>query len=84
MTARIIGADSAPHEKQMRRLAEFCGLDEIRYVNHGNKEEYVLSKSGVEQKIFACGNRYDGGFLVVETACLEAGVEAMSDGGATV
>ena len=63
---KITNSASERHEAQMRAFGEFCGLDEIRYRDHGNKEEYVLVKNGKKLKFFACGNKHDGGFLAVE------------------
>ena len=65
MTARIINAACQKHREQMQRLAEFAGLDEIRYVDHGNKEDYFLVKGDKKLTLTVAGNQYDGGFLCV-------------------
>lgn len=72
MAVKAVNAASERHEAQMLDLAEFCGLDEIRYVDRGNKEEYVLVKDGKELTFFACGNKPDGGFLSVRGPRIEA------------
>ena len=75
--SKAVNAASERHEAQMLDLAEFCGLDEIRYKDKGNKEEYVLVKDGKKLRVSACGNKYDGGFLCVEGPRIKAmGVEA--------
>ena len=65
MTVRIIDAACQKHHEQMQRLAKFADLDEIRYVDHGNKEEYFLVKGDKKLTLTAAGNKYDGGFLCV-------------------
>jgi len=63
---KIIGAASVNHEKQMRALGEFCGVDSIRYEDLGDTEKYFLMKGGKELTIKACYNRIDKGFLAIE------------------
>ncbi len=62
---KITNPGSRKHREQLLKLARFLGLDEIEYVDFGNREEYVLIKADKSITIKANGNRPDGGFLTV-------------------
>lgn len=62
---KIVNAATPQHEAQMRAFGKFVGVDEIHYIDHGNKEEYILHKKGETLTFFASYNRDQGGFLTV-------------------
>lgn len=65
---KVTNAANDRHARQMRRLGEFLGLEEIRYKDHGNQEEYFVTKDGKTMSFICAGNRDQGGFLCVPDA----------------
>ena len=62
---KVIGSASPKHHEQMELLREFCGADSISYTDHGDTEDYFLTKGDRTIVVKACYNRVDKGFLSV-------------------
>lgn len=77
---RIIDAATEHHRRQMETLAEFLELDEVRYEDLGNGENYHLTKSGKTLTLHVRGNRFDGGFLSIPVEGMEPLVMGGDDG----
>jgi hypothetical protein len=64
---RIIGAPTPAKERKLRLLGEFAGADTVTYEDKGNGEVYVLTKGDQRITLTVSGNKYDGGFLSIDT-----------------
>jgi len=77
---KITNAATERHHRQMETLAEFLELDEIRYEDLGNGEDYHLTRGGKTLPLHVRGNRFDGGFLSVPVEGMEPLVMGSYDG----
>ena len=62
----IVDAANPRHKLAWERFAEFAGIEQITYVDHGNTESYHMIKDGRTFVLSAECNRVDGGFASIK------------------
>jgi len=66
MTVIVEGEMPFVKKEAMIMMCEFMGLKKVKYIDHGNGEDYLLVNSDNEEfTIQVRGNRVDGGFMNV-------------------
>ena len=62
----IVAPGSEKHREMLEKLAEFCGLDTIVYMDYGDREDYVLRKGDETLTLKIRSNRIEGAFMNID------------------